>query len=643
VHRVRSSQSAFRLLRANAQANYLPFLVAAAISTTLMLESTRVFLSYMVFTVGQGEREALAAIALAVFLAFGLCGVIVRFAGPHSALLIAGFALAAARLILQFWEDPYARLVLGAIAVICWGWLLPPMLAIGREAAAAGVGIGLVLDLAIRTWFQTVDLPWMPGLGADLVTILLLAIFLASIAQCAEFAVLVPCREPVFLDSVSLLGVGSGIGLYHLMTGNLGLASARMDTTIGPGAGLLGLGLVLGLACVALLFARPWSILQHPGAMPQWTTLSAILGGLGLWLLWSGGRAAQIGAELGGAGSTMLLMTCLLTVCRGRRQPGVGSMNFWFTAGMLVQAILLFAYFSFTGSGEIVTLLFLVLSFSALFGAWRQRVALTYQLAWLVRPLILVFLFLVVACAWESLRWNAPDIEDPVSGDLTAMTYNIQSGFGLNTTWDLERTAKAIEAENPDIVILQEVSRGWPITSGVDEATWLSQRLDMPVYFGPASVDGMWGNAILTKAPVSAVTARKFESSENLSRSVIEVRIDTTSGPLVVFGTHLDNPTDAAEIRLEETEQLIGFMDGDHPAVLGGDLNSDPDSEVVHALESAGLQNAGPPTGATFPGNGRRIDYIMVTGDVEVRDSRIPETTASDHKPVVADLTVAPP
>lgn len=643
MDRVRSRQSAFRLLRAGAQANYLPFLVVATISTTLMLESTRVFLSYMVFSVGQGEREALAAIALAVFLAFGLCSVNVRLAGPRRAVLIAGLALALPRLIMQFWQEPYARLVLGAIAVIAWGWLFPPLLAVGREAAAAGIGLGLVLDLAIRTWFLTVDLPWMPSLSADLITILLLAVFLASLAQCAEFAGLIPYREPVFLDSAPLLGIGPGLGLYHLMTGNLGLAGARMDTTVGPGAGLLGLGLVIGLSLAVLLFSRPWTLLRHPGAMPQWTTLSAILGGFGLWLLWSGGAAAQTGAQLGGAGAAILVMTCLLTVCRGRRQTGVGATSFWFTAGMLAQAILLFAYFSFTGSGEIVVMLFLLLAASALVGAWRQRISLTYHMIWLVRPLAIVFVILVISCARESIHWQEPDVGKPLATNFTAMTYNIQSGFGLNATWNLERTAKAIEADQPDIVVLQEVSRGWPIASGVDEATWLSQRLDMPIYFGTASVDGLWGNAILTKAPVTTVTVRKFDSTENLKRSVIEVRVDTTAGPVVVFGTHLDNAEDAADVRTEQAKQLSEFINGDRPAVLGADLNSEPDSDAVRVLEGAGLINTGPPSGETFPNSGRRIDYIIVTSDIEVRDAWIPDTDASDHKPVAADLTLVPP
>jgi endonuclease/exonuclease/phosphatase family metal-dependent hydrolase len=220
------------------------------------------------------------------------------------------------------------------------------------------------------------------------------------------------------------------------------------------------------------------------------------------------------------------------------------------------------------------------------------------------------------------------------------MTFNIQSGFGADDAWDLERTARAIEAQKPDIVMLQEVSRGWPITSNVDQATWLSNRLEMPVYFGSSSVDGLWGNAILTRAPVSSISVRRFDSTENLQRSVVMVRVDTASGPIDVFATHLDDPSDAVEVRADQTDQLVQFMDGSKPAILGADLNSKPNSDVLHMLENAGLRSAGPETGVTSPNGEDRIDYIMITDDIVVRDARIPETNASDHLPVVSDLNL---
>jgi endonuclease/exonuclease/phosphatase family metal-dependent hydrolase len=639
VSELQRDQISSRFVGVRRQTDHLPFLFAAALSTTLMLEATRIFFSHMVFVLGQAERIWLATIATVSFLAFGLGGRIVGKVGPSRMLLLAGFALAIARVIIQFWPDPYVRLVLGAFAVVCWGWLLPTLLSIGREAAATGVGIGLVLDLAIRTFFFTVDLPWMPDLERHVVTILLVVALCASIARVAELSAASACSEPMFINCVPLLGVGSGIAIYLLMTGNLGLAQARLDTTIGPAAGLLGLGLVIGLIVGALLISRPWAVLDSPGAMPQWTVFAAILGGLGLWLVWSGGESAQFGAELGGAGSTLLLYTCLLTVCRGPREPSLRGITFWFTAGMAVQAIFLFGYFALTGSGEFVTAIFLVLAGSALFGAWRQRLSMTIHLAWVARPLAVAFVLLVVAASWQAIDWNEPVSGSPLPAEITVMTYNIQSGFDLDDNWNLEGTADAIEAVNPEIVFLQEVNLGWPITSGVEEAFWLSQRLDMPIYFGAASVDGMWGNAILTRAPVSAVAVRRYAETEDLQRSVIEVRLETVAGPVSVFSTHLDSATGADSMRLEQAEELLGVMEGKQPAILGADLNSLPQSEVIAALEESGLRNAGPPDGGTYP-DGRRFDYIFVTGEFVVDNAYITDSTASDHKAVVAELTL---
>src|SRR5215204_3042269 len=62
-------QSSNRLVGGRRQTDHLPFLVAAAVSTTLMLEATRIFFSQMVFVLGQAERIWLATIATVSFLA----------------------------------------------------------------------------------------------------------------------------------------------------------------------------------------------------------------------------------------------------------------------------------------------------------------------------------------------------------------------------------------------------------------------------------------------------------------------------------------------------------------------------------------------------------------------------------------------
>ena len=247
-----------------------------------------------------------------------------------------------------------------------------------------------------------------------------------------------------------------------------------------------------------------------------------------------------------------------------------------------------------------------------------------------------------VVCGVALVRTDDVDAGPPLPRDVTVMTYNIQVGFSRDNDWSLERTARTIEAQDPEIVILQEVSRGWVIASGVDEVRWLSERLDMPVVFGAASRDGLWGNAILTRAPIKSESVTIYASTQNLRRSVVVLQLETEAGDLWVFGTHLDNPDEAGAVRLEQVDQLIEVWDGRSPAILAGDFNAPPESDVLAALTAAGFVD----TGAAFPPetftmeDRRRIDYILTAGPIATREVRIPDVWTSDHKPVVAELTL---
>ena len=72
-----------------------------------------------------------------------------------------------------------------------------------------------------------------------------------------------------------------------------------------------------------------------------------------------------------------------------------------------------------------------------------------------------------------------------------------------------------IEEQQPDIVALQEVTRGWVIYGSFDMLVWLSQRLDMPYVYGPAA-DSVWGNAILSRYPMSGALTIPMPNNNQL-------------------------------------------------------------------------------------------------------------------------------
>ncbi len=603
-------------------------LIVVALATTLMLQALRVFVGYLVFVVDQSQRAELAAYAFGVFAATALAALLLRLLGPRTTLIASAALLVVARLAAQLVSTPNLRAIFGALAVVGWSWLLLAALAERRAPYGLGLAVGLALDLLIRVATATIDLPWMPGTSAHIATIALalgLSVALAFVVRQAP-ADRPPGRGP------SLLAVGPALVGYHLVAGNLGLAFLRID------GGFIAASAVLALAaCAAIAIGVGGGSRGHVWRLVQ---LSVVVAGAIALPLVVGGSLANSSANalliiLAGLGTSLSLVLALDGDERFQsahlRRP-----TLWLTLGFIVEAALLFSYYSATGSAML----------AAVGGGLAALVVLAcVQIddvespAPLSRPVAfgaVVVVVLIVGLRWAT--WSMPSADSSIDGSLTVMTWNLQSGFALDDSWSLERQAQVIEAEEPDVLILQEVSRGWLVTSYADELLWLSRRLDMPYAWGPASGDDLWGNAMLSRAPLDDVAVLHYRSTENLTRSAVRATVATSGGDVWVIGTHLDNPDDAGTVRLEQVDQLVAFRGARQPAIVAGDLNATPDSDVVHTLKSSGLVDSGANFGAdaATSEDERRIDYIFATPDLALLDAHIVETAASDHRAVVA-------
>jgi endonuclease/exonuclease/phosphatase family metal-dependent hydrolase len=241
---------------------------------------------------------------------------------------------------------------------------------------------------------------------------------------------------------------------------------------------------------------------------------------------------------------------------------------------------------------------------------------------------------------------------------LRVMTYNIQSGHG-----NLEATARTILAEHPDVVALQEVDVHWAERSGfADQAAILARRLDMtvrfaPIYRIPAATTGSpireFGVALLTRFPVASwrndtltrLSTQDPDPVPSPAPGLLEATLDVHGTRVRVLNTHLDYRADP-RVRRQQVLEMVAYIRAmNEPTIVCGDLNATPNAPELAPL-LAQLHDAWPPAhgpGFTYPADGaaKRIDYVLVSPQFNVVDATVPDTQASDHRPVIVDLSLA--
>lgn len=260
-----------------------------------------------------------------------------------------------------------------------------------------------------------------------------------------------------------------------------------------------------------------------------------------------------------------------------------------------------------------------------------------------------------------------PDSADRGSAvPLRIATYNIHAGTGSDGVFDLDRQATALRALDADVIGLQEVDVHWGARSGdLDVAGELARRLGMRVSFAPIySLDPVtaqgprreYGVAVLSRFPVRAAANHEITRLSTQDEDPVpapapgfgEVTLKVRGVPVQVFVTHLDYRADPAVrvAQVADTRRIMARERAARPGarqVLLGDFNAGPSAPELGPLWRE-LRDAAAGAPGTYPAADpvKRIDYVAVGRGVRVRGVSVPEeAVASDHRPVVAELTLA--
>ena len=633
-------------------------MVVVALTVLFGMQTFRVLLPSLNWVLGSRMgwgAEELGAVGLAVFLTAFIAVTLLRLMSGYLIIVFTAGGLGLFRFLLQiWWGEPLLNLILAMVGTSLFIIFLPTYLETARRHRvhdvphfAFGLLLGLTLDTTLYGVFSTYDISWQTGLLPIFITLLLVLVQWIGLASILKGSVNVASPASTagntsILRSFTWLAIGPFLFLQLEIFQNI----AKLATSTGwiPPAvyGWTVFAHLAGLGAVAFFFSRirrsiwPWALGSGVGLiivliLPyyQAAVLTAILLLVGQVLL------------------SILIAVIIIGVTGDSEKAAKTSILVSNGIGMILFLVLVFAYYavydiSLPYSHTILEPIAAgIVAFCALSAsiAPRQKIPVSHR-AW---ALPLATLILLIFPLLTLISWRTPTADTGEGLPVRIMTYNIHNGFNTDGHLGMEAIAQVIEKSEADIIALQEVSRGWVINGRLDMLTWLSQRLDMPYVFGPAT-GPLWGNAIISRYPIMEYTYHELPPRDQpLLRSFIAATINTGNGTrLHIIATHFHHIEEDTDIRQLQAKTVLDFWGNADHTVLLGDLNADPDGPEMEMLRQGGLVDAAVAAGgtpaytSTSDNPDRRIDYIWISSDLRVSSVLVPVSKASDHLPVIA-------
>jgi len=254
--------------------------------------------------------------------------------------------------------------------------------------------------------------------------------------------------------------------------------------------------------------------------------------------------------------------------------------------------------------------------------------------------MLLVLIFLGTAIG--ALRTERVHPGDTNRTSLVVMTYNIQGandGFGERS---YDRQLALIQKVSPDILALQESDSARISLNNNDYVRYYAGKLGYYVYYGPATVTGTFGTAILSKYPLQN-TRSVFTFSDTDEIGTAEAEVDVGGRLFTIYDVHPDGSDTA---KLAFAKSLLGRSRDKENVIALGDFNL-RDYEEPYQLLAAVYVNAWTSVypskigadGTDMSGDSR-IDHIFLSHSLNVQNPVyiLPPASATDHPVHYAEI-----
>lgn len=536
--------------------------------------------------------------------------------------------LVLSRLALAFTDGGQPQLWLASVGVVAGVWWLSSVL--GRDAGliAPGVAVGLALSVGTHIVLGTFGAVWRQdawGWSVLLVS-LSLVVYLWIHLRGEESG---PPVSPHWQQGLFVFPALLFAGVY---VGNAGRASTTSDSF---GLVALAVGLVLGIVAAFV----------SPTRLNRWFARAALVVSLVLLGLVEVERAGIAGQQslwalLGFVAGVPALIVLLNVGTRAAGKAGARSI----AAGAILWVVLLFVYYAGYDLGYRADLVLVVAVL--LWGQWRisrlQPESKTDLKRFLLPTGLAITGAAALAVAGPALSLRPLELAEP-KGEPRVVAYNVRMGYGMDGRFEAQAVAELLATQNADVIMLSEVDRGWLLNGGQDQLRIIASLLGMHASFGPAA-DPVWGDAILSREPQTAVHNQQLSQFDAYTGAQALLGTINLNGQDVTFiSTHLQTGpkgTNDTEGQAAELAALMRSQSG--LTVMGGDLNTTPESTAWDTLMGTGFSDALAPIRPAYTWSAddpsEQIDHIFLGSGIRGMNARVLPVTLSDHLPVFVDL-----
>jgi len=252
-----------------------------------------------------------------------------------------------------------------------------------------------------------------------------------------------------------------------------------------------------------------------------------------------------------------------------------------------------------------------------------------------VMAFIALIAIVAVAGAWLTTA-NPSTSSTSETTSLRVLTYNIQQGYGQDGQISFDEQLAVIRRENPDVIGLQENDTARIANGNNDVVRYFADKLDMYSYYGPSTVAGTFGIALLSRYPIQDPhTYYMYSVGEQTATIAAQITLGETT--YIVFVTHLGNGGP-----IIQQEQVLQLVEGKENVFLMGDFNFKPGTGQ-YSVTTAMLSDAwllGRPQGnpSMEVDLADRIDYLFISPGIKIVQSRFLSGAESDHPALVTDI-----